>query len=198
MAENNNVGEMIKEALEGIRTVADSDTVLGEPINTNSGTVIIPVSKISVGFASGGMDYMPKNKDKDAQASKMAKPNSPCFGGGGGTGISVTPLCFLVVKADGSVSTLNISNPSATPAVVGTIDSVSSFAEKLPNIISKIKDLFPKKSPESSLDDEELGEEIDALKNEVEKTVEEELLKEEKKEAKKAEKEAKKAAKKQK
>lgn len=191
MAENN-VSEMIRNSLEGIRTVADSGTVLGEPINTNNGTVIIPVSKISVGFASGGVDYMPKAGDKEAQA-KAVRPSAPCFGGGGGTGISVTPLCFLVVKADGSVTTLNINNPSAVPAVVGTIDSISSFAEKAPEIISKIKDLFAKKSPESSLDDEELEKELDDLKADVEAEVEKELAKEDAKAEKKAKKAAKKA-----
>lgn len=191
MAENN-VGEMIRKALEGIRNVADSGTVLGEPINTNNGTVIIPVSKISVGFASGGLDYLPKSGDKDAQ-NKAPKQGTPCFGGGGGTGISVTPLCFLVVKADGSVSTLNIESPAAATGVIGTIDSISSFAEKAPEIITKFKDVFAKKKPESSLDDEELEKELDDLKAEVEAEVEKELAKEDAKAEKKAKKAAKKA-----
>ncbi len=190
MAENN-ISEMIKSSLEGIRTLADSGTVLGEPINTNNGTVIIPVSKVSVGYASGGVDYMPKSSDKDAQ-TKVVKPSSPCFGGGGGTGISVTPLCFLVVDKNGKVSILNITNPSAVPAVVGTIDSISSLIEKAPDTIAKIKGMFEKKAPESSLDDEELKEEIDALENELTEKAEKEQAKEEEKAAKKAKKASKK------
>ncbi len=190
MAENN-ISEMIKSSLEGIRTLADSGTVLGEPISTNNGTVIIPVSKVSVGYASGGVDYMPKSGDKDGQ-SKAAKPSSPCFGGGGGTGISVTPLCFLVVDKDGKVSTLNITNPSAVPPVMGTIDSISSLLEKAPDTISRIKDIFGKKEPETALDDEELEAELD----ELEKELDEKQAAEDEKAARKAEKEAKKAAKK--
>lgn len=190
MAENN-ISEMIRSSLEGIRTLADSGTVLGEPINTNNGTVIIPVSKVSVGYASGGVDYMPKSGDKDAQ-TKAVKPSSPCFGGGGGTGISVTPLCFLVVDKNGKVSILNITNPSAVPAVVGTIDSISTLLEKAPDTISKIKSMFEKKEPESSLDDEELKEEIDALENELTERAEKEQAKEEEQAAKKAKKASKK------
>lgn len=194
MAENN-VSEMIRSSLEGIRTVADSGTVLGDPINTNNGTVIIPVSKVTVGFASGGVDYMPKSSDKDSQ-NKSVRPAAPCFGGGGGTGISVTPVCFLVINADGKVSVLDLNAPSPAPAIIGTIDSIASFAQKAPEIIAKIKDIFVKDEPSGELDDEELKEELEALKDEVEAEVEAQLAKEDAKAAKKAEKDAKKAAKK--
>lgn len=183
MAENN-LSDVIKKSLEGIRTVADSGTVLGEPISTNNGTVIIPVSKVSVGYASGGVDYMPKSGDKDSQ--KPIKPTSPCFGGGGGTGISVTPLCFLVVDKDGNVTTLNITNPAAVPAPVGVIDSVSSLLDKAPETIEKIKNLFAKKEPETALDDEELEKEIEELTKELDEKAEAEQAKEDKKAAKKA------------
>ncbi len=188
MAENN-LSDVIKKSLEGIRTVADSGTVLGEPISTNNGTVIIPVSKVSVGYASGGVDYMPKSGDKDAQ--KPVKPSSPCFGGGGGTGITVTPLCFLVVDKDGNVTTLNITNPAAVPAPVGVIDSVSSLLDKAPETIEKIKNLFAKKEPETALDDEELENEIEELTKELDEKAEAEQAKEDKKAAKKAAKKAK-------
>jgi sporulation protein YtfJ len=195
MAENN-VSEMIKGALEGIRTVADSGTVLGDPINTNNGTVIIPVSKVTVGFASGGIDYMPKGSDKDASAQKTAKPAAPCFGGGGGTGISVTPLCFLVVNAQGNVSILDLNAPSPAPAIVGAIDSASDFAQKVPDIIARIKNIFVKDEPIKDVDDEETEEDIEAVKEKVNAEVEKMLEKEAEKEAKKAEKVAKRAAKK--
>ncbi len=174
---DNNISEMIKKSLEGIRTVADSGTVLGEPIPTNNGTVIIPVSKVSVGYASGGVDYIPK-ADKEAQP-KAQKPSAPCFGGGGGTGIAVTPICFLVVDKDGNVSTLNITDPAGAPKVVSTIDSVSNIIDKTPDTIAKIKALFTKKTPETSLDDETLEEQIAALEKELAE-----------KQAKKAEKDA--------
>ena len=176
---DNNISEMIKKSLEGIKTIADSGTVLGDPINTNNGTVIIPVSKVSVGYASGGVDYMPKG-DKDAQP-KAPKPTAPCFGGGGGTGVAVTPICFLVVDKDGKVTTLNITDPAGAPKAMNAIDSVSNLIDKTPDTIAKIKALFAKKKPETALDDEDLEEQIASLEKELAE-----------KQAKKAEKDAKK------
>ena len=135
---DNNVSDMISRSLESIRTIADSGTVIGDPIPTNNGTVILPVSKISVGFASGGLDYLPKNGESK-ETGKPVKSNAPCFGGGGGTGVSVTPVCFLVIAADGSVTMLNVNSPASVPPAVGAIDSISSFAQKAPDIIGKIK-----------------------------------------------------------
>lgn len=189
---DNNLSEIIRNSLDGIRTVADSSTVIGDPIETNNGTVIIPVSKVSVGFASGGVDYLPKSADKDGNQKRVSVP---CFGGGGGTGIAVTPLCFLVVTADGSVKMLNIANPATAP-VAGTIDSISSLLDKAPEVIGKIKGLFGKKEPIGDLDDEAMQAEFEELEKEVAEEVAAELAKEEEKAAKKAEKEAKKAAKK--
>ena len=147
---------MISTSIESIKTIADTGTIIGDPIPTNNGTVIIPVSKVSLGFASGGLDYMSKNSQE-----KTAKTNNvPCFGGGGGSGVSVTPMCFLVIKEDGSVSVLNIANPSSVPTPVGVIDSISSFADKTPDLIGRIKDAFGKKKPTDDLDDDILKEQI--------------------------------------
>lgn len=165
------LSEMISSSLESIRTIADSGTVVGDPVPTNNGTVIIPVSKISVGFASGGLDYLPKNgekKDQTVQSQKMpAKTQAFCFGGGGGTGVSVVPICFLVIDKDGNVNILNITNPAAVPEAVGVVDSVSSFIEKAPDIVARFKDMFSKdKKPENGLDDEKLSSEIEKLSQE--------------------------------
>ena len=164
---DNRVSEMMAKSLESVRTIADSGTVVGDPIPTNNGTVILPVCKVSVGFASGGLDYLPKSGEE--KETKVPKNTAPCFGGGGGTGVSVTPIGFLVVAADGSVSMLNVSNPAAVPPAVGAIDSIASFAEKAPDIVAKLKALFAKKEPESGLDDDKLTEEIDRMTEDLEK-----------------------------
>lgn len=171
---DNKVSEMIRSSLESIRTIADSGTVVGDPITTNNGTVIIPVSKVAIGFASGGLDYLSKSGDGKEASAKSPKHGTPCFGGGGGTGVTVTPVCFLVVAADGSVSMMNISAPAAAVAsgTAGTINSISAFAEKAPDIIGRIKDLFAKKKPETALDDEVLSDEIEKMADEPEKGAE--------------------------
>lgn len=163
MAENK-INDIIASSLDHIHEVADADTIVGTPINTNSGTVIIPISKVSFGFASGGTEFHAKDKaDAAAQSPAKANGKAPCFGGGGGTGVSITPMCFLVVKANGDVDVLSVPtfNPAANSTAVGVIDSVSSFIEKSPDLISRFKEVFAKdKKTVKDLDDETLTEQI--------------------------------------
>jgi len=170
---DNKLSEMISSSLDSIRTIADSGTVVGDPIPTNNGTVIIAVSKVSVGFASGGLDYLPKTGDGKDASTKTVKGQTPCFGGGGGTGVTVTPVCFLVVSAEGNVTMMNITSPAAAASgPAGTINSISSFAEKVPDIISRIKEIFAKKTPETALDDEKLAADIEEMAEKLEKEAE--------------------------
>ena len=96
MASENKLQEIIKTSLENIRTMIDANTVIGTPYTTPSGTTIIPVSKVSMGFATGGLDY-----------SGKAESQPQNFGAGGGTGLSIQPLGFLVIAPDGSVEMVN-------------------------------------------------------------------------------------------
>ncbi|MBE6620854.1 MAG: sporulation protein YtfJ [Ruminococcaceae bacterium] len=133
MANENKLQDIIQTSLESLRTLVDSNTVIGNPINTESGTTIIPISKISMGFASGGLDYNGKNAN--------TKQN---FGGGGGTGLSISPVGFLTVKADGSVEIVNINAP------VGTVEQVADVIERAPEIVAKFKALFTKNKKEKA------------------------------------------------
>ena len=139
MAETKVTG-LISNALEDIKTIVDANTIIGTPIETNSGTTIIPVSKVSMGVASGGVDY---------ESKKTAGNNN--FGGGGGSGVSVVPVAFLVVHADGSVEMMNVSNPTSKPADLGY--NVSSLVERAPEIIEKIKSMIPKKKAKKNEDE---------------------------------------------
>ncbi len=130
MANESKLQDMIQTSMESLRSLVDSNTVIGDPITTASGTTIIPISKISVGYVSGGLDYNGK--------APAAKQN---FGGGGGTGLSITPVGFLTVMADGRVEMVSVNAPAA-PA--GTIEQVADVIERSPAIIAKIKDLFTK------------------------------------------------------
>ena len=93
MAESK-INDIIKVSLEKIKDIVGAETIIGSPIETAAGTTIIPVSKVAVGFASGGLDYDADKQDKDKKPSLLA---SASFSGGGGTGISVSPIGFLVV-----------------------------------------------------------------------------------------------------
>lgn len=131
MANENKIPEIIRSSMESIRSMVDANTVIGDPISAEGGTTIIPISKISIGIASGGVDYNPK---KDAQ------PRPQNFGGGGGTGLTVSPIGFLIVDRHGSVEFINI-NQKGKP---DPVDQIADLVERTPDIIAKIKDLFAK------------------------------------------------------
>lgn len=131
--QKNRISELFESSLDGIRELVDANTIIGTPIQTEAGTTIIPISKVSVGFAGGGNDYAGKN------SAAVGKNN---FGGGGGTGVSVVPVGFLVVSADGSVELLNINNPANTADIGASIENI---VDKAPDIIAKIKAMFASK-----------------------------------------------------
>lgn len=136
MAENTNkLGDFAKTTLDSVRSMLDANTVVGDPIVTAAGVTIIPVSKISVGYASGGLDYSGKKT--------AANPNN--FGGGGGTGVSVTPVALLVIGSDGNISVLNVNSANTQTSTVDTISQIVGFIERSPEIIEKVKGTFSKK-----------------------------------------------------
>lgn len=146
MAENTSkLGEINKASLESIRSMLDANTIVGDPIQTASGTCIIPISKISVGYASGGVDYAKKDT-----ANTQGKAAANNFGGGGGTGLTVTPVAFLVVASDGNVSILNVNSPAAA-APTDTVSQVVGFIERSPELIERIKAIFQKKNEENNI-----------------------------------------------
>ncbi len=125
--------QVIDSTLENLKNIMSTDTVIGEPIQANEDTVIIPVSKVSVGFTSGGVDFDGKKTDNKH------------FGGGNGAGMSVSPIAFLVVSKNG-VELLNINKE--TPNTLA--DTVSDFVSKSPELISKLRETFKKEKKEKA------------------------------------------------
>lgn len=140
MAENK-LTEIIEASLEQIKQVVDANTIIGTPITTPNGTTIIPVSKVAVGFASGGLDYLGKNMKKVADGAQKPSALQTNFGGGGGTGVTVQPVGFLVVAPDGNVQLLNVGGASPE---ADKFESISNLIEKSPDVISKIAAIFKK------------------------------------------------------
>lgn len=124
--------EIIKSALQNVKSMVDANTVTGTPITTANGTVIIPISKVYVGIATGGVDYFGKKNNQ--------KQN---FGGGGGTGVTVSPVGFLVIDPKGNVDLLNLNYEPKDP-----ISQVIGLIENTPEIIEKFKGLFSSKKKE--------------------------------------------------
>ena len=138
MEKESSIKQLISSSLEQVRTIIDADTIVGKQMVTPSGTVIIPISKVSMGFASGGLDLPTEEKDEVKN-----------FGGGGGTGVTVTPIGFLTVYADGKVEMLPITQEKATP-----IEQVADLLDQAPAIINRIKEaivgVLPEEEPEES------------------------------------------------
>lgn len=147
MAEQNKLQEMIRTSLESLRAMVDANTVVGTPINTLSGTTIIPISKVSVGYASGGTDF--------------GKTAPKSFAGGGGTGLSVQPVCFLAVNAEGNVEVLQIQKDG--PA--DPIERVADIVEKTPDIVSRIVAVFKKNKKDDDAVEEVVEEAAKAVED---------------------------------
>lgn len=125
---------LMSTSMEKIRELVDVNTIVGEPVASPDGTVIIPISKVSFGFVSGGSD-IPATAPKEV------------FAGGSGAGITIKPQAFIVIKRDGSVQMLEL----------GAKDSpVDSLIENVPGIVAKVKDIFSK-NPEKEAEDEEIN-----------------------------------------
>lgn len=111
----NNVEGLMGVSVEKIRELVDANTVVGTPIQMGDGITLIPVSKISYGFASGGSD-LPTQKAGDL------------FGGGAGAGIHITPVAFLTVK-NGEINLL---------PVVAKPDSMDRLLSMVPDMVDKL------------------------------------------------------------
>ena len=121
MNESSKIEGLVKTAMEKIHELADSETVMGKPVVTADGTTIIPVSKISVGFASGGSD-LPTKSTKET------------FGGGSGGGVTIQPLAFIAVYK-GEVKLLQLTaNCAKENAIINmvpeVIDKITAFIDK--------------------------------------------------------------------
>ncbi|MBR5459915.1 MAG: sporulation protein YtfJ [Clostridia bacterium] len=120
--------QVIDSTLENLKKVMSTDTVIGEPIHVNEKVTIIPVSKVSVGFTSGGVDFDSKKNNDNKH-----------FGGGNGAGMTVSPIAFLVVS-DSGVEILNVNKEPS-----GAADTISDLIAKAPDLVNKVKDTFKKK-----------------------------------------------------
>ncbi len=117
---------LMSTSMEKIRDLVDVNTIIGNPITTPDGTTIIPISKVSFGFASGGSDI-------------PAKVEKEVFGGGAGAGVTIKPQAFIVVSAAGDAKILEMGAKGSP---------VDSLIEGAPELLNKAKEIFGKKKEE--------------------------------------------------
>ena len=128
MENKNPLSDMMRTTMEKVREMVDTNTIVGQPITTPDGVTLIPISKVSFGFGSGGGDYC-----------KAPKEN---FGGGAGAGVKIDPVAFLVIK-DGTTRVLPVAVPPAS-----TVDRIVDMA---PDIMDKVEKFFDKKEAKETL-----------------------------------------------
>lgn len=136
MENESSIKDMIRSSLDQVRTMIDADTIVGKQIVTPSGVVIIPISKVSMGFASGGLDLPSKSSDKNKT-----------FGGGGGTGITVSPIGFLTVSPTGEVNLIPMAADKPGP-----LDQIADLISSAPAMINRVKEFFAKDEEEESVE----------------------------------------------
>jgi len=123
------IGDLMATTMQKIREMVDVNTIIGQPVQAGEGLTLIPISRVSFGFASGGSDI---------PAKQPAQQNA--FGGGSGAGVKIVPVAFVVVN-DGDVKILNMSAPAVT-----TVDRI---VESIPELIDKVSELFRKDDKET-------------------------------------------------
>ena len=120
---NQSAEKILATTIERVRDLVDVSTIVGEPIQVSADITIIPISKVTYGFASGGSDFPSKN-------------NNQLFGGAGGAGVTINPVAFLVLK-DGEVTLKHItSNDNAAERFVNMVPEV---IDKVSDVVSKVK-----------------------------------------------------------
>ena len=114
---------ILSTTIEKVRQLVDVSTIVGEPIVLSEEVTVIPVSKVTYGFASGGSDFPSKN-------------NTQLFGGGGGAGVTINPVAFLILK-NGEVTLKHITtNDNAAERFV---DMVPEVIDKVSGVVTKVK-----------------------------------------------------------
>ncbi|QNL45622.1 GerW family sporulation protein [Oscillibacter hominis] len=117
------LSDLMNSTMEKVSQMVDTNTIVGEPISTPDGVTLIPISKVTFGFGSGGGDY----------GKSQPKEN---FGGGSGAGVKIDPVAFLVIK-DGTTRVLPVAVPP-----VGTVDRI---VEMVPDVLDRVEKYFDKK-----------------------------------------------------
>lgn len=125
MEKQHPIDDLMSTTMQKLREIADVNTIVGKPIQAGNVT-IIPISRLTVGFASGGSDFVSKNQKPEADNS---------FGGGSGAGMNLSPVAFLIVKGD-TVKLMPVAPLAAT-----TVDRV---VEMVPEVVDKVTDFIEK------------------------------------------------------
>lgn len=130
------INSLMSTAMENIKEMVDVNTIVGEPVETPDGSVIIPISKVGFGFAAGGSEFTTDEHGAGKGAENAANPHNASvqlpFGGGSGGGVSITPIAFLVVGTHG-VKVVPLDNQTHI---------FERLIESAPEWVDKVRSMF--------------------------------------------------------
>jgi sporulation protein YtfJ len=139
---------LMKTAMENLKEMIDVNTIIGDPVETPDGSVILTVSKVGFGFAAGGSEFGNQQESKQSpqgsQGSQQGSSNGGKempFGGGSGGGVSITPIAFLVVSNTG-IKTIHLDNSTHL---------YERILDLAPGVIDKLQHLMNKNKPKGSV-----------------------------------------------
>ena len=137
---------LMSAAMINIQDMVDVNTIIGDPIETNAGIVIIPISKVCFGFAAGGSEFSEETIDEYNKREREEKVQYKLpFGGGSGAGVSINPVAFIVVQ-EKNVKLLPVNHSSAIDKL---LDYIPDLFEKVNEIMSKkVKENYSEKIKE--------------------------------------------------
>lgn len=122
------ITKLMETTLAKVRELGDAETIIGKPVVTPDGVTVIPVSKLSCGFGTGGSDFNTRHNS-----------NAVLFGGGGGAGVEITPVSFIVIRGD-RVDVLPAGGTVAAPVSPSSIiATVEKAVETVPGLIEKVE-----------------------------------------------------------
>lgn len=127
------IENLMKTAMTNLKEMVDVNTIVGSPVSTADGKVVLTVSKVAFGFGAGGSDFkgeMSVGKNLSGQGQQKEMKQGHPFGGGSGAGVSINPVAFLVVGS-GGVQVLHLH--SGTHLIEKALNTVPSTVDKFVN-----------------------------------------------------------------
>jgi len=128
------IESLMMTTMSSIQNMVDVNTIIGEPIESQNGITIIPISKVCFGFAAGGSEFSGETikeynkKDKDEEIEYKLP-----FGGGAGAGVSIHPVAFLVIH-ENNVKLMPVDHDSC----------IDKLLDYVPDLLQKMNDMFNK------------------------------------------------------
>ena len=154
---------LMTTAMNSIQDMIDVNTIIGEPIETSNDIVIIPISKVSFGFAAGGSEFKGETVDEYTKKDKEEEIQYRLpFGGGSGAGVSINPIAFLVISPSG-VKLMPVNHASSVDKL---LDSIPELIDKANNMIEKCKSKNNNENKENSKKEKRKEKEIKKVKKE--------------------------------